>query len=132
MNVLVKKRESRKTTSQLHFLRRRRADGSLGSAERTSDGRRGGAGVPVGAGWGDVVASHIAAAEAQVRGAQRTGRGDDASEVASDAAVVANTAAGLAHQVVAERADRGVELLEDDGLCLDLADLLADDPVNTR
>ncbi len=115
-----------KTNSELDHLRRR-ADSSLGSAERTSDGSRGSAGVPVGAGWGDVVASHTAAAEAEVRGAQRTRRGDDASVVASDAAVVANTATGGVPQVVAEGADGGVELLKDNGLCLDFADLLGDD-----
>jgi len=102
----------------------------LSSAVCTSNGARGSLGVPVGAGWNDVVASYTASAEAEVRGGQRTGRGDDASEVASDAAVVASAAAGFVHDVVAEGAHGGVELLEDNGLCLDFADLLRDDPLS--
>lgn len=49
--------------------------------------------------------------------------------MASNAAIVADTAAGLAPQVPAERAERGVELLEYHSLRLDVTNLLRDDPV---
>ncbi len=51
------------------------------------------------------------------------GRRDDAAEVASNAAVVADAAAGLAPEVSAERAERRVELLENDSLRLNIANL---------
>jgi len=50
--------------------------------------------------------------------------------VASNAAIVADTAAGLAPQVPAERAERGVELLEYHSLRLDVTNLLRDDPLS--
>ncbi len=75
------------------------------------------------------MASDAASAEAEVRAAQGAGRRDDAAEVASNAAVVADAAAGLAPEVSAERAERRVELLENDSLRLNIANLLGDDPV---
>ena len=77
------------------------------------------------------MASDAASAEAEVRDAQGAGRRDDASVVASNAAVVADAAAGLAPEVSAERAERRVELLENDSLRLDVTDLLGDDPVKS-
>jgi hypothetical protein len=41
-------------------------------------------------------------------------------------------AVGVASQVVAETSERGVVLLEDNGLGLDFADLLEDDPGRKR
>lgn len=107
----------------------RGANGGLRAAERASDGGRGSRVVPVGARGDDVVASDAASAEAEVRAAQGAGRRDDASVVASNAAIVADTAAGLAPQVPAERAERGVKLLEYHSLRLNVANLLRDDPV---
>jgi hypothetical protein len=48
--------------------------------------------------------------------------------VALDTAVIANTVLGLAPEVVAEGVYAFTELLEDNDLSLDLADLLCDDP----
>lgn len=44
-----------------------------------------------------------------------------------DVRVVADTTAGVAAQIATEAVQAGVELLEDNGLALDLADLLSDD-----
>ncbi len=45
-----------------------------------------------------------------------------------DVGVVADLVARLAAEITAEVSQAGVELLEDDGLRLNLADLLGDDP----
>jgi len=49
--------------------------------------------------------------------------------VAGDAAVVADRVARLTPQIVAEAAEATVELLKDNSLGLNLADLLCDDPL---
>jgi len=66
------------------------------------------------------------AAEAEVVVAQRPVGVVEVSVVLDDAVVVASVAAGAVSQVVAEAAERRIVLLEDDCLCLDLADLLRD------
>jgi len=75
------------------------------------------------------VAADIAAAEAEVVCGQRAVLGDDVAEVARDLGVEADVVAGSTTQVVAEEAERGVELLKDDGLGLNFADLFGDDPL---
>jgi len=72
------------------------------------------------------VAADVMATEAHVRVAERAIRRDDVSVVAGNAAVVADASAGLVPQVTAEVAHARVELLKDDGLCLDFANLLCD------
>jgi len=47
-----------------------------------------------------------------------------------DAPVITDTVAGTARQITAEGAKAGVELLEDNGLSLNLADLLGDNPLS--
>jgi len=49
--------------------------------------------------------------------------------VAGDTAVEADVVARGAAQITAEETEAGVELLEDDGLGLNLTDLLGDDPL---
>jgi len=69
------------------------------------------------------------AVESEVVTAEGAVRVDDVAVVARDAAVIASTAARLVPDITAERAHARDELLEDDGLSLDLADLLSDDPL---
>jgi len=100
---------------------------SLRSLVGTTDGAGGAVGVPVAVARDVVVGSDIAAAESKVVRAQRPVGVVEVSVVGGDGVVVADTAPGAAGKVVAESAKRCVILLEDDGLSLDLADLLGDD-----
>jgi len=75
------------------------------------------------------VLAQIRTTESEVISRERSISRADATEVAGNATVEANRVARHAVQVVAEKSDAGVELLEDDGLSLDLADLLEDDPL---
>jgi len=104
-------------------------DGSLGSAESLADRGWGSTAVPVAALGDDVVLAEVETGETEVVGAQRRVRVDHTAEMAGDGAVVANAVLGLAANVVAERAHAGGELFEDDGLGLDVTDLLGDDPL---
>jgi len=101
--------------------------GSLCSLVRTTDGARGGVGVPVAVGRDVVVGSDIAATESKVVSAQGPVGVVEVSVVRSDGVVIADTAPGATGKVVAEPAKRRVILLEDDGLSLYLTDLLGDD-----
>jgi len=83
--------------------------------------------IPVGSTDNDGVAADITSAEAEVLAVEGAVGVVDASVVASNAAVVADLVTGLVCQITAEASEAGVELLKDDGLGLDLADLLSDD-----
>lgn len=85
--------------------------------------------VPVRPAGDDGAAANRASTEAEVLAVEGAVGVVDASVVASDAAVVADLVAGLARQITAEASEARVELLEDDCLGLDLADLLSDDPL---
>jgi len=104
-------------------------DGRLGSAEGTSDGSRGGPTVPVRALGDDVLLAEVETGESEVVGAQGRVRVHHVAEVAGDTAVVADAVLRLTAEVTAEGAHAGGELLEDDSLSLDVADLLGDDPL---
>jgi len=104
-------------------------DGRLSSAESSTNGGRGGRGVPVGAGGNDVLLAEVASTEAKaVAGQRATGR-DDGAEVASNATVEAGRMARGVAKITAEGAKARVKLLKYDGLGLHLADLLRDDPL---
>jgi hypothetical protein len=75
----------------------------------------------------DGLASEIVAGETKVVSVERAINIQDLAEVARNSAVEANLAAGMAPQVAAEPMETRVPLLEDDGLGLNLADLLSDD-----
>lgn len=70
--------------------------------------------------------AEIAAGETEVAVAKRAVAVVEVVEVRGDARVVSDTATGVAPEVAAEAVHARVELLEDDGLGLDLADLLRD------
>lgn len=57
---------------------------------------------------------------------------EEVAEVVGDAGVVADLVTGDAAEIVVEVVEAGVELLEDDGLGLDFADLLGDDAAMGR
>jgi hypothetical protein len=93
--------------------------------------RRWGRGVdPVGAASDDGVASDVLSWKAPVVSAEWAVRLDDVPKVAGNIAIVANLVARGASQVVAEATHAAVELLEDNSLSLDFADLLCDDPLS--
>lgn len=85
--------------------------------------------VPVVATNDDSLTSEIVASEAKVVGVERAVTAHDLAEVLDDVAIVANLVVGVAAQVTAETVETRVPLLEDNGLSLDLADLLSDDPM---
>lgn len=68
------------------------------------------------------------AGETKIIVAEGAVRGLDITVVASNATVIANSATRLAQQIAAEWTQTCSELLEDDGLGLDFANLLGDDP----
>lgn len=68
------------------------------------------------------------AAETEVLAAEGAVRADEAGEMARNVAVVANLVSRGASQVVTEATKAAVELLKDDCLSLDFADLFSDDP----
>jgi len=74
----------------------------------------------------DVVASKIVAAEAKVVSGKRAVRVVEVSVVAGNVGVVADLVTRVASQVTTETAQAGVELLEDNSLSLNLADLFSD------
>lgn len=88
--------------------------------------------VPVGSTNDDSLPSDIMAREAKVVVVERPVHVDDLSKVADDVAVISNLVAAVAPQVKVEAVKAGVPLLEHDGLSLDLADLLRDDPCKFR
>jgi len=101
-------------------------DSRLGSAEGGTNRSRRSSGVPVGASREDVVAAEVVARETEVVDGQRVALIDNVAEVAGDSTVEADGAARNVAQVRAEAAEAGVELLKDDGLGLNCADLLRD------
>jgi len=86
--------------------------------------------IPVVSKRNDVLAAKVGSVESKIVGAERTVGVHDAAEVAGDTTVVANAVAGLASDIMAEVAHAGLELFKDDGLGLDLADLLRDNPLS--
>jgi len=101
-----------------------RGDGSLGGIVGVSDTNEGFLTIVVVAGGADVRLSEVAAREAEAVGAQRAVAVLDRAVVRGDVGVVSNTATGVAPEVPAEAVHARVELLKDDGLGLDFADLL--------
>jgi len=71
--------------------------------------------------------AEIGAREAPVVVAQRTVAVVEVAEVRGEAGIVTDTTTREVPEVAAEAVQAGVELLEDDGLGLDLANLLGDD-----
>jgi len=69
------------------------------------------------------------AREAEVASGERSVIEADIAEVSSNGTVEANLTARDTVKVIAEVTKASMELLEDDGLSLDLADLLKDDPL---
>lgn len=133
MNVSEKDQELLHTLSKiyyrvLHSNDLERLDSRASSAECSTNRSWGGGIVPVGAPDDGVVGSKVVAAEAQVVGAQGTIRRDDIAKVACDTAVISDLVARAATEIAAEGSKAGVELFKDDGLSLDFADLLRDDP----
>ncbi len=76
--------------------------------------------------------SQISTAESEVVRREGSVSRANVAEVAGNATVEASRVARHAVQVVAEESKTGVELLEDDGLSLNLADLLEDDSLGHR
>jgi len=76
------------------------------------------------------LATRIVAGEPEVLNAQRAVLLNDGAEVACNATVVANLTARMTEKVITEVAHARVELLEDDGLGFDLANLLGNDPLS--
>lgn len=119
----------------MHVSRLRRSicqsllDSSTSSAVCGTDGGWGGGSIPVGAGGNNVLAAEAASAEAQVAGGERRVGRNNVAKVARNSTVEADLVTGGAAQIRAEGAEAGVELLEDDGLSLNLADLLGYDPL---
>jgi len=95
--------------------------------ERLADGRRGGEGVPVVATSNREVRADFSASEAQVVAGQGTSGVDEVGVEAGDIAVIADVAARDAAEVAGEAGEVGNNLVGDDGLGLDLADLFGDD-----
>jgi len=102
-------------------------DGRAGSLVGVSDSAKGAAVVPVGSARDDVGVAEIGAREAPVVVAQRTVAVVEVAEVRGEAGIVTDTTTREVPEVAAEAVQAGVELLEDDGLGLDLANLLGDD-----
>jgi len=105
-------------------------DGRLGGAESGANRSRGSGVVPVGASGEDVVAAEVVARETEVVDGQRVALIDNVAEVAGDGTVEADVAARDAAQVRAEATEAGVELLKDDGLGFNCADLLRNNPLS--
>jgi len=103
-------------------------DGRAGSGVSAVDGAARAA-SPVVARGDDVGVAEIAAGETEVAGAERAVTLVEVAEVRGDVRVVSDTATGEAPEVAAEAVQARVELFEDDGLGLNLADLLGDDPL---
>jgi len=103
----------------------RRVSGVVGIV----DGRRGRLVVPVRSANNNGGASDAMAAETEVLAAEGAVRADEAGEMARNVAVVANLVSRGASQVVTEATKAAVELLKDDCLSLDFADLFSDDPL---
>jgi hypothetical protein len=105
----------------------RRTLGSIVGVSDTDEGLRA---IIVVARGTDVRLSKVAARETEVVGTQRAVAVLDRAEVGGDVGVVSDTATRLAPEVAAEAARARVELLENDGLSLDFADLLCDDALS--
>jgi len=103
------------------------SDGRAGGLVGVCDGGEGVAALVVRSARDDVVVAEIGARETPVVGAQRTVAVVEVAEVRGEARIEANITTRVAPEVAAESVQAGVELLEDDGLGLDLANLLGDD-----
>jgi len=101
--------------------------GTLGKVIGGSNGDVRAAVDPVAAADDNRVASHIVTAETEVVGGEGSVRIEEVPVVACDVGVVADLVATVASQVVAESSKAGMELFKDNGLSLDLTDLLGDD-----
>lgn len=101
----------------------------MSSTLSSTDGRGRRLRVPVGSLDADIVATEVMTGETEVIVGEGAVRGLEITEVAGNATVKANRAARLARQVAAERAEACGELLEDDSLSFDFANLLGDDPL---
>jgi len=99
----------------------------LRGLEGVVDGFRRPAVVPVGALNHDAVGADITTVEAEVVVGELSIVAEDPVVVSDDLIVVADVPAGLATDIVVEGPDAGPPLLENNGLGLDLADLLGDD-----
>lgn len=99
------------------------------TGSRTAGRRRAG-GIPVASANNNGLRAAASTLEAKVASGERAVRVADAAEVAGNALVEANRVAGRAIQVVAEVTEAGVELLKDDSLSLNLANLLGDNPLS--
>jgi len=85
--------------------------------------------VPVASTGNDSVEAEAGPGEPKIVVANRTVGAHNITEVARNTAVVASTVTRAARDIMAEGAHARVELLKDDGLSFDLADLLGDDPL---
>jgi len=110
-----------------HLVKRR--DSNVGRAEGSCARGRGRSIIPVGATNNDSVRTAVATTEPEVVTRKRAVGPADAAKVASNRAVEAALVARAAAQVMTEVTEAGVELLEDDSLGLNLADLFEDDPL---
>jgi len=115
---------NRALTSRLEAV-----DGRAGARVGVVDGETRAA-APVVTRGADVRATEVASGEAKVVGAEAAVALEELVVERGNVRVVADTTAGVTAQVATEAVQAGVELLEDDGLALDLADLLSDDPLS--
>jgi len=104
-------------------------DRHVGRAEGSRDRGRGSGIIPVGATNNNGVGTIVGTREAEVVAGERTVWETDIAEVSSNGAVEANLVTRGTVEVTAEEVKAGAELLKDDGLSLNLADLLEDDPL---
>lgn len=85
--------------------------------------------IPVVSSRDGILAAKVRTVEPKIVRAEGAVGVHDVAVVARDTTVIPDAVARLAPDVMAERAKAGVELLENDGLGLDLADLLGDNPL---
>jgi len=100
------------------------------SSECSRNGGRGSRDIPIGTTNNGRASTAVKTRKSKVISRKRPIGLDDTTEVASDGTVEADLVAGDAVQVVMEESKAGVELLENDGLGLDFADLLEDYPLS--
>lgn len=103
------------------------ADSAPGSVVGKPDAAGGAGVIPVVATNNNGVGSNIASRETEVVRAEGAVVANDVAEVVDDVRVIADLVTRDAAEIVVEVVEARVELLEDDGLGLDFADLLGDD-----
>lgn len=84
--------------------------------------------VPVVTSNNNGLLSEVVSREAEIVGAERAVSLEEVMEVVYDSSVESDVSAWTAEQVTSEETKRRVELLKYDGLGLNFADLLGDDP----